>query len=71
MKPGERYDDWYSNYRADCTFGEYLKHGPPERDDTCSSCIGTGIGNPHDERSRCWHCKGSGVNKPHMEDDES
>lgn len=62
-----RFSDWYDNYRDQQTFGEYLKDGPPEVDDTCSSCIGTGIGNPHDERSYCWACKGSGVNKPHLE----
>lgn len=66
-KSAARYADWYDNYRDQQTFGEYLKEGPPEVDDTCSSCIGTGIGNPHDERSRCWECGGSGINKPRME----
>lgn len=68
-KSAARYADWYDNYRQNQTFGEYLKDGPPEVDDTCSSCIGTGIGNPHDERSYCWACKGSGQNKPTLEYD--
>lgn len=68
-KSAARYADWYDNHRDQQTFGEYLKDGPPEVDDTCSSCIGTGIGNPHDERSYCWQCKGSGVNKPILEFD--
>jgi DnaJ-class molecular chaperone len=32
--------------------------------DTCQSCIGTGIGNPHVERSVCSTCGGSGVRRP-------
>lgn len=67
MTSAERYADWYRNYSDQQSFGEYLKNGPPEEDDTCSSCIGTGIGDPRDERSRCWHCKGTGVNKPQLE----
>ena len=30
--------------------------------DECPSCIGTGIGNPHIERSVCSACKGTGRN---------
>lgn len=32
--------------------------------DHCQSCIGTGIGNPHVERSVCQACNGSGTNRP-------
>lgn len=32
--------------------------------DCCPSCIGTGIGNPHVERSVCSACNGSGVRRP-------
>lgn len=35
-----------------------------EPDDTCPSCIGTGIGNPHVERSVCDACNGRGVIRP-------
>lgn len=32
--------------------------------DYCSSCIGTGIGNPHDPRSSCSACDGRGIVRP-------
>jgi DnaJ-class molecular chaperone len=32
--------------------------------DECPSCIGTGIGNPHIERSVCAACRGTGRIQP-------
>jgi DnaJ-class molecular chaperone len=32
--------------------------------DYCPSCIGTGIGNPHVERSACSACHASGIRRP-------
>lgn len=63
QSPGaQRYADWLANHKDSCTFGEYLRVGPPEPDNDCHSCIGTGIGDPHSQ-SRCWSCKGTGVNQ--------
>ena len=36
-------------------------------DDECRSCMGTGIGNPHVERSVCSACNGRGVIQPPKE----
>lgn len=36
----------------------------PTEPDCCQSCIGTGIGNPHVERSVCSACNGSGIARP-------
>lgn len=35
-----------------------------EEPEPCSSCIGTGIGNPHVEGSRCSACNGRGYIRP-------
>jgi hypothetical protein len=62
MRPSERYSAWLKS-DAGMTFIDWLKYGEPERDTTCGSCLGTGIGNPH-TGSSCWHCRGRGYSLP-------
>lgn len=67
MKPSERYAAWMKS-DSGMTFIDWLRYGEPQRDMTCSSCLGTGIGCPRAE-TNCWHCNGSGETKPLMDNE--
>lgn len=65
-KGAMRYRAWLATDQQ-TPFGEWLKSGEPEPDNGCTSCQGTGIGNPRVEGSNCWACNGRGYIKPEKE----
>ena len=63
-----RYQAWL-DADSGMKFGDWLKNGQEEPDNTCRSCQGTGIGNPRIEGSNCWSCNGRGYSLPKREID--